>query len=100
MGEVKKEKGKEREGGWVEAANPWNMWWVKSAVRRNYCQLLEAKDRQPTLRACLLLKQTDKMLKEFDYLSRRLYSYFSFECPMYYATVYTYKYMYIKDNNI
>lgn len=59
MGEVKKEKGKEKEGGWVEAANPWKMWWVKSAVRRNYCQLLEVKDRQPTLRACLLLKQTD-----------------------------------------
>lgn len=51
MGEVKREKGKEREGCWVEAANPWDMWWVKSAVRRNYCQLLEVKDRQPTLRA-------------------------------------------------
>lgn len=67
---MKKEKGKEKEGGWVEASNPWKMWWVKCAVRRNYCQLLEGKDRQWTLRACLLLKQTgNKMPNEFDCLS-------------------------------
>lgn len=32
MGEVKKEKGKKKEGGWVEAANPW-----KNVVDRMCC---------------------------------------------------------------
>lgn len=26
IGGMKKGKGKEKEGGWVEAANPWKMW--------------------------------------------------------------------------